>query len=336
MNDFATSTSSSPTPVAPKTFGQILDRTSRLMRTHFKLLVGIAAFPSILMMLAIGLMEAVIWIPMIRQFPQQPTPQAMFHNFTSAVLILVFVAFSLLCLVIFSIYLAAASYASTRADSGVKVTVGEAYSLALRQKARYLWLMVLMHMYLYVPLAAVLALVGLAAALLHFVAGVGAGSWSMFFLVLTLALLYLGFLVYAILIMLRFALAFPACVVEDLPAWASMQRSAKLTSGAKGRIFLVILVVYAALYAAMLAIELLAILLGAIGAIVMMVLHAHVTAPWSYIGLGAIGICAFAGMVLFISLTYAALVTALAVLYNDQRLRKDGPLPASPQAGNLS
>jgi hypothetical protein len=187
-----------------------------------------------------------------------------------------------------------------------------------------------------VPLAAVLALVGLAVALLHFVAGVGAGSWSMFFLVLTLVLLYLGFLVYSILIMLRFALAFPACVVEELPAWASLQRSAKLTSGAKGRIFLVILVIYAALYAAMLALELVAILLGAVGAVVMMVLHAHVTAPWSYIGIGLIGICAFAGMVLFISVTYAALVSALAVLYHDQRMRKDGRLPVPAQAGEIS
>jgi hypothetical protein len=136
--------------------------------------------------------------------------------------------------------------------------------------------------------------------------------------------------------MLRFALAFPACVVEDLSAWASMQRSAKLTRGAKGRIFLVILVIYAALYAAMMVIELVALLLGAVGAIVMMILHAHVTAPWSYIGIGLILICAFAFMVLFISLTYAVLVAALAVLYHDQRLRKDVPLAPPAQAGNLS
>ena len=336
MNDLAASTLSGPMPAAPKTFGQILDRTYRLMRAYFKTLVGIAAIPSILMMLAVGLMEAAIWIPMIRQFPQQPNPEAMLHNFTPAVFFLVFAVFSLLCVVIFSIYLAAANYASTKADLGIKVTIGDAYSLAWRRKGRYLWLMILMHLYLYVPLAAVLALVGLAATLLHFVAGVGAGSWSMFFLVLTLVLLYLGFLVYAILIMLRFALAFPACVMEDLSAWASLQRSAKLTHGAKGRIFLVILVIYAALYAAMLVLELVAVLLGVVGAIVMMVLHAHVTAPWSYIGIGLIGICAFAGMVLFISVTYAALVAVLAVLYHDQRLRKDGQLPVPAQSGDIS
>ncbi len=84
MNDLAASAPSGPMPAAPKTFGQILDRTYRLMRAHFKTLVGIAAIPSLLMMLAVGLMEAAIWIPMIRQFPKQPTPEAMLHNFSSA------------------------------------------------------------------------------------------------------------------------------------------------------------------------------------------------------------------------------------------------------------
>jgi hypothetical protein len=66
-----------------------------------------------------------------------------------------------------------------------------------------------------------------------------------------------------------------------------------------------------------------------------MALHAHFTAPWSYLGLSLFGICAFAALILFISLTYAALVTALVVLYHDQRLRKDGHLPAPAQAKEL-
>jgi hypothetical protein len=41
-------------------------------------------------------------------------------------------------------------------------------------------------------------------------------------------------------------------------------------------------------------------------------------------------------MVLFISVTYAALVSALAVLYHDQRMRKDGRLPVPAQAGEIS
>jgi hypothetical protein len=38
-------------------------------------------------------------------------------------------------------------------------------------------------------------------------------------------------------------------------------------------------------------------------------------------------------MIFFTALRGAALTTALAVLYNDQRLRKDGPPPAPLQVG---
>jgi hypothetical protein len=316
------------------TFGQILDRTYRLMRTHFILLVGIAAIPSTLLFLFIGLLETVIWIPMIQQWPKQPSPDAMQRYFTPAVFIPAFVVFSLLSLVIFSVYLAAASYASTQADSGVKVTIREAYALACRRFGRYLWLMVLVYLYIYVPIAAAAALIGLAVLLLHYVGGVGAGPVSMFFLVLLLVLLYLGILVYSILIMLRFSLAYPASVVEKLSAWASLQRSAKLTQGARGRIFLVVLVIYAILYASVLLIEVVAMLFAVIGVVGAIALHAHLSPPWSYIGAGLLGICAFVVMVLFTSLIYAALMAALAVLYHDQRLRKNGPLPPpAPAAG---
>jgi len=46
-----------------------------------------------------------------------------------------------------------------------------------------------------------------------------------------------------------------------------------------------------------------------------------------------LGLCALGAMILFISLNYAAVTTALAVLYHDQRLREDGPPPATQQAG---
>jgi hypothetical protein len=73
-------------------------------------------------------------------------------------------------------------------------------------------------------------------------------------------------------------------------------------------------------------------MIAIIVAIVVMVTHIHLTAPWSYIGMGLLGVCGFAAMVLFTSLTYATTFTALAVLYHDQRLRKDGLMPAAQQA----
>jgi hypothetical protein len=158
----------------------------------------------------------------------------------------------------------------------------------------------------------------------------------MYLLIPLAVLLYLAAIVYGILMGLRLSLAFPASIEENLPARAAIKRSFQLVRGAKGRIFLVILVIYAAIYAAMLVLELVAILLGVVGFFVMMALHAHLTAPWSYIGIGLIGICAFAGMVLFISVIYASLVAALAVLYHDQRLRNEGALATPAQTGKIS
>lgn len=304
------------------------------MHSHFKTLVGIAAIPSLLMILATGLMEAAIWIPMIRRFPQPPTPEAMLHNFTPAIIIPVILVFSLLCLTIFSIYLGAASYASTNADSGTKVTLREAYGVAWRRGGRHLWLLALCYLYAFLPLLIVelSAFLGVSA----FVHGSIKATPAMFLLIPLAVLFYLASIVYGILMGLRLSLAFPACVEENLPARAAIKRSFWLVHGAKGRIFLVILVIYAAVYAAMLVFEIIAFLLAGVCIFAMTVLHAHVGSPWSYIGLGVIGIGIFAGIVLFMSVIYAALVAAIAVLYHDQRLRKDRGLAAPAAAEEIS
>ena len=77
-------------------------------------------------------------------------------------------------------------------------------------------------------------------------------------------------------------------------------------------------------------------LLAVIGILIAAVLHVHLQAPWSYVGIGVLGVIAFVVMTLFFSLSYAGVLTALGVVYNDQRLRKDGLPPAPLQAGGLA
>jgi hypothetical protein len=314
-----------------KTFGQVLDRTYRLTRCHFKLLVGIAAIPSGIVILLLMSLEAILWIPMIRQWPKPPSPQAMFQHLTASVIIPVIVSFALLNLAIFSIYLAAASYASVQADSGVKVTLREAYGMAMKRGGRHMWLLLLIYLCAGLPVLAfeVAGLIGLRA----FAHSGGTPAPALLLLLPLVFLLYLGAVVYAILMGLRLSLAFPACVAEGLTAVPAIKRSFQLTRGAMGRIFLVILVVYAVVVVGLLVIELVAVMIAIIVAIVVMVTHIHLTAPWSYIGMGLLGVCGFAAMVLFTSLTYAGTLTALAVLYHDQRLRKDGPPPSALHVG---
>jgi len=321
---------SSMGPNAPKTIGQILDRTYRLMRNHFMLLVGVAALPSALLLVMVAAFEAVLWIPMIRQFPKPPDPAIMLHSFNPIAIFLAIIVMLLLNLAIFSVYLAAASYAATRADLGVKIAIRAAYARAWQRPGRHLWLLVLCYLYAFFPLLLIEGAVVLVASL--FAHG-GTATPALLVLIPLAVLLYIATFVYGVLMGLRLSLAFPACVEEDLTAYAAIKRSFQLTRGAKGRIFLVILVVYALLYAGIFIVEIAAMLLTVIGILVAAVLHVHLQAPWSYVGIGVLGVIAFVVMTLFFSLSYAGVLTTLGVVYNDQRLRKDGPPPAPPQAG---
>ena len=60
------------------------------------------------------------------------------------------------------------------------------------------------------------------------------------FLASTVAFLFLllGFLVYGILMSLRYSLAVPACTVENLKAREAIRRSIQLSKGSRGRIFM--------------------------------------------------------------------------------------------------
>jgi hypothetical protein len=327
-----------PVPFAPsaspKTIGQILDRVYRLMRSQFKLLAGIALLPSVVLLLIIAAVEAVFWIPMIRQFPKPIPPEQILRYMTPEIFIPAIVVLTLLSLAIVSIYFAAASYAANKADLGVKLTLSEAYGLAWRHSGRYLWLLVLL--YLYTALPALLVEFAFLVGSGLFVRGGIAVSPATILLLPLGVLLMIAAVVYGILMGLRLSLAFPACVEEGLTARAAIQRSFQLTLGAKGRIFLVMLVIYAILYAVLLVAELVAMVLVVVVIFAGMAAQVHPAAPWSYIGLGLLGICVFTAILLYTAVTWAAMTAALAVLYHDQRLRKDGQLlsmPATPQPG---
>jgi hypothetical protein len=116
-------------------------------------------------------------------------------------------------------------------------------------------------------------------------------------------------------------------VAEDVSAWQGLKRSNHLTNGAKGRIFLLALLIYAIAYAAFLVVEMIILFLGAMIALVGMLLHLTM-APWGYIGIGA-GILVFLCVyLLWYACIWAAYTTLFAVVYHDQRLRLEGVAPA--------
>jgi hypothetical protein len=339
MNDFA-----SPTPAA-LTFGQILDRTFKLGRANWKLFFSIAAVPSAAVFLVfaaiVGCMIPIVG-PQIAAAQasagQAPAAPPGFSPFLIAGMMLV--TYPILFLV-FALYLPAASFAATQADRGVNVTVGNAYGLALRRFWRYLWLMILPVFYVIVPLVVIAVVIAVGTLLMHGASGgigaVGGGvsPAGMFFLVPLILLLYVCLAVYGVWLVLRFSVAFPASVMEGLTAWASLQRSVKLTKGAKGRIFLVLLVVYAIAYAVNIVLLMIFFAVGAIGVGIAILTHVAVGSPAFFI---LIGLAVLGYMLVMVACTmfaYAAYTTTLAVLYNDLRLRKDGQLIAPAPAEGL-
>lgn len=312
------------------TFGQILDRTYRLLRSNFRLFAGIAAVPSIAIIVFAATMAGIILIhigPMLKT--KTPAPDPHFYYLFSILMAVTYLIFP----AIFALYMPAASYAATEADRGVAVTFRAAYQAAWSRYGRYLWLMVLGALFVVVPVAVIAALIGVVMFFAFHAGGTGSAGAAPFLLIPLLALLYIGFFVYSILIMLRFALAYPACVEEGIAAWAALKRSAVLTRGAKGRIFLVLLITYAATYAVSLVLVLALGIVVAIGAIIAIAAHVSPGTPAFFvlIGLGGLGYLITISVTTLLS--YSAYTTVLAVVYHDQRLRKEGAVTALPAAG---
>jgi hypothetical protein len=208
------------------------------------------------------------------------------------------------------------------------VTFGEAWGVAWSKAGRFVWLAILRALIVMLPIlvfgAMIAGSVGLSMA--H---GRGGMDPSMMFVTFPLfMLLYLAWMVYTVLMMLRLVLAAPACVTEDVSAWKGLRRSNQLTYGAKGRIFLLFLVIYAIAYAAFLVMEMVFFFAGAMVALVGMLLHLAM-APWGYIGIGVGAVVFICAYLLWCALIWAAYTTLFAVVYRDQRLRLDGAAAAA-------
>jgi hypothetical protein len=117
-------------------------------------------------------------------------------------------------------------------------------------------------------------------------------------------------LIYGLLMSLRYSLSMPACVVEELTATQSIKRSIQLSKGARGRIFVLGLLVYAVRL-------LLGILLG-FPFIALAFKH-----PGQPIPLGWLTLQQVAAFVVntLIGPIYA---TGLTLFYYDQRVRNEG------------
>jgi hypothetical protein len=307
------------------TFGQILDRIFRLMRSQLKLFIAVSTVPAVAMVLMMALFFAIAFIPFISQLPKQPDPEQMFRLFLPAMIFIM-----PLSLVVFALYLAASIHAAMQANLGIPITFRETYQVAWKRIGRYLWLLFLAYIIAFLPML-VIELVMIVPMQL-FAMGKSGPLPPLVYMIPLGMLLIIAALVYGVIMAMRLSLAFPASLAENLTARAALRRSGQLTQGAKGRIFLVLLVIYALGYAAeMVGIIALVVVIG-IGALVMAACGVQMPSVAGIIGIVLASLFFAAFLYLWTTLLWSAFSTSFAVLYHDQRLRKEVFLAVPAQA----
>ncbi|MGO8757873.1 MAG: hypothetical protein ACLQG3_07085 [Terracidiphilus sp.] len=128
--------------------------------------------------------------------------------------------------------------------------------------------------------------------------------------ILVLAPLFILATVYGVWMSLRYSLAVPACVVEEMPARRAIKRSIDLSLGSRGRIFVLGLLVY--------AVRLILGILFGFPIIALSVKHPGHPLPVGWMIVQQIGV--------FLSNTFIGPIyaTGLTLFYYDQRIRKEG------------
>jgi hypothetical protein len=309
-------------PALPMTFGQILERTFKLVRGHFWPMAAIGIFPfGVLLAFEAAIFGGMFLAGVFKHPPAQPDVMAIRWGMGLMALILVPIM-----LVVYGLYYGASTYSSLVADHGFEVTAWEAFRHAWSRLGSYVWLMFLRSLIIGAPIFVCIFVVAIGAGLLGLFAKGNDNAAALFFLIPLGILLYLGAVVYAIIMTLRLSLAFPACVNESLTAGQALKRSGDLTRGAKGRIFLVLLVIYAISYAFVMVLYAVGLFIFAIGALVFAG-HFNASSPL-FIVVAVLGGVVMIGLVLvWISTLMAAYSSAFAVIYRDQCVRRNGAPP---------
>jgi hypothetical protein len=227
----------------PLSLGEILDRTAQLYRTNFLLFAGIfSVYAGVV--LVIGLMQIVL-AELLKSL--HANGAVIWVNLGAAGVGL------LISFLLFGASTAAISRAVAWVHLGEPATIRSAYQSILPRLGRYVWLMTITVFKVWTPL--ILLYAGLVGTLAFYGGFKNAGNTQQAaaanpqattaILVASVAffLLIIPVGIYTTLMNLRYSLAVPACVVEDMKARKAIRRSIDLAKGSWGRIFLLALLV---------------------------------------------------------------------------------------------
>ena len=299
-------------PLRPCTLGEILDRTFQLCRRNFWCFAGVAAVPIIAMLAIFAVFGGIFGV----SFGNIARGGAPSDTLIVALIVVVLLVLLPVCCVATALTQGALTRAAASAHLGEPLKIRAVLKSAWPRLSRYVWLMILqVLMVAAIPAAAMLGGLALFAALITFFKGnsaVSAGLGVLIFLVFVACFAAIVWLA------LRFSLAFAVCVVEEKPAWISLQRAGALSKGTRGRIFVMFLLVWAlstiVSIAAYVPVAILAVIVSA----------ANSGSRYSAIALVVSEIVNILVNFAVQAMVTPVMATALALFYFDQRIRKEG------------
>jgi hypothetical protein len=236
------------TELRPLSLGELLDRTFSYYRQHFWLFIGIMAIPQVLNV-AMSLSFQLIPSGPPPTPVEQGNPTDVLKQLAPA-LVTIFafiIVFLIVSFLIYAIALGATTFALSEVYLGRTVTVGSAYQ-SLRGKV--LRLIGLVFTFLLIAFGIYLAIAGgamlLAVIMVPVMRSVGAGAGILLGVVLVgvIVLAFLVGLIAGVIFLLRYGVAVPALVLENISIGQALKRSAFLTQRYKGQIFLIGLLMY--------------------------------------------------------------------------------------------
>jgi hypothetical protein len=272
----------------PLTLGELLDRTFSLYRSRFWLFAGIAAVAAAVELVAAGAGRI-----LLHHFTKDPS------NIAAGGIVVAYAA-DLLYFLIYSVTQAATCYAMAEVYLGRPATIGS--SLRAVRGKWYAWIGIGLWQQWslwWMPLAFLVPM--LAISMMGLMRQNALFALAIFFLVLAM----LGGFVFGVFAYIRNALGIPAKVVEGMSVRNAMRRSKDLSRGAKGRIFVLFLIIAALFMVAGIAAIPIAIVMGVTP------LAPHIVAEISLLLLG------FASR----SLVSPVLSIGSCLIYFDQRVR---------------
>jgi hypothetical protein len=284
-----------PLDLRPLTLAELLDRSFSTYKRHFWLFAGIMAVPA-----AFAMIMAVLLRIVRTPIGPNATPDKILLVVLPAAVALTL--FGVVYMVVYMYALGATSIAVSELYLGRDTTVGGAYRRVRPLGGRLLLLII----WTFLSIAGGCLVVGaVAVGFAMFLALI-----SRVLAVLVAPLAFLGVLVVAVLMSVRFGVSVPALVIEGVPASTALKRSIELTRDNMGRVFLIILCATVIAYAtSLLFTGPFSLAALAVGPTTKLALLLNVAGAIS----GAIG-----GMI-----SGPVMIIGLAMMYYDLRIRKE-------------